>query len=154
MLVVCMLDSVSNPFMTASAATGKVRIYQSVVGGILIAIVPMAYLVLKLGGNPYSVFLVHIFIGLIAFVARLLIVRKLINLSIRKYIKNVIIPCTLVFLPSVFFALLIKNFMINEEFTFINIIIIVIMTILLCFFLGLSKSERVFVLDKVKNRRI
>ena len=38
MLVICMIDSVSNPFMTSAAATGKVKIYQSMIGGILISI--------------------------------------------------------------------------------------------------------------------
>lgn len=151
MLVICMIDSVSNPFMTAAAATGKVKIYQSVVGGILISIVPIAYIVLKLGGNPYSVFFVHIVIGLIAYIARLLIVKDLIKLSIRKYFVNVIIPCALVLLPSALFAILIKQLMPDGIlYTFINITIIVVVTAIISFLLGLSKHERDFILSKVK----
>lgn len=153
MLVICMIDSVSNPFMTASAATGKVKVYQSVVGGILIGIVPVAYIVLKLGGNPYSVFIVHIIIGLIAFGARLFIVRKLISLSARKYAKNVIVPCFFVVLPSVICAILIKQIMPGQIlFACINIVLIIITTSLFSFFLGLTKNERKFILDKIMRR--
>ena len=151
MLVICMIDSISNPFMTAAAATGKVKIYQSVVGGILISIVPIAYIVLKLGGSPYSVFFVHIVVGLIAYTARLFIVKGLIKLSLREYIANVIIPCALVLLPSVLFAVFIKRLMPNRTlFAFINIATIAIITAVISFLLGLSKHERNFILDKVK----
>lgn len=151
MLVICMIDSVSNPLMTAAAATGKVKIYQSVVGGILISIVPIAYIVLKLGGSPYSVFLVHIVVGLIAYTARLLIVKDLIKLSMREYIANVIIPCALVLLPSVLFAVFVKRFMPNGAlFAFINIAMIAAITAAISFLLGLSKHERNFILNKVK----
>lgn len=151
MLVICMIDSVSSPFMTAAAATGKVKIYQSVVGGILISIVPIAYIVLKLGGNPYSVFFVHIVVGLIAYTARLLIVRGLIKLSIREYIANVIIPCVLVLLPSAFFAVFVKQLMPDGIlFAFINIAIIIVVTAIISFLFGLSTSERNFILNKVK----
>lgn len=152
-LVICLIDSVSNPFMTASAATGNVKRYQSIVGGILIAIVPIAYVVLKFGGNPYSVFIVHIIVGLIAFIARLLIVKDLIKLSIQKYVANVIIPCTFVLLPSALFAIIIKRFMPEGIlYSFINIAIIVIETVTIAFLFGLSKHERSFILNKVKMR--
>lgn len=151
MLVICTIDSVSNPLMTAAAATGKVKIYQSVVGGILISIVPIAYIVLKLGGSPYSVFFVHIIVGLIAYIARLLIVKSLIKLSIREYVANMIIPCMFVLLPSTLFAVLVKQLMPEGIlFTFINIAIIVIVTAIISFLLGLSKHERNFILNKVK----
>ena len=154
MFVICMLDSVSNPFMTASAATGKVRVYQSVVGAILIAIVPIAYVVLKLGGNPCSVFFVHIAVSMIAFTARLLVVRRLVSLSVRKYIKNVILPCALVLLPSVVFVTVLKLFMPDGIlYVFINIVLTVFVTSILSFLFGLSKHERTFIWDKISNSR-
>lgn len=152
MFVICMIDAVSNPFMTASAATGKVKVYQSVVGGILISIVPVAYLVLKLGANPYSVFLVHIGVGLIAFIARLFIVRGLIDLSVRKYISHVILPCLLVLFPSLLFAVFLKQVMGQELLLiFLKMVMVVIVTALVSFLIGLTKNERAFIMDKVRK---
>lgn len=79
MLCISMIDAISNPFMTASAATGKVKVYQSVVGGILLMIVPIAYITLRLGAEPYAVFIVHFAIAIVAFIARLFIVGRLIE---------------------------------------------------------------------------
>lgn len=150
MLIVCMIDSVSNPFMTASSATGKVKVYQSVVGGILISIIPISYVVVRMGGSPYSVFIVHIIVGIIAFIVRLLIVRKLINLSIRDYITRVILPCAFVFLPTFLFAWFVRSIM-PEGIIFSAMIIILtlVMSVICAFFLGLSKNERHFILERL-----
>ena len=150
-LCICMIDSVSNPFMTASAATGKVKVYQSVVGGILLSIVPIAYIVLKLGGKPYSVFIVNIIIAMIAFMARLVIVKKLIDFSIRKYVFQVVVPCMTVLLPSALTAVVIKHVIPSGLiYSFANMILVVIVTVVVSFILGLSKNERNFILEKVK----
>ena len=141
-------------FMTASAATGKVKIYQSVVGGILLSIVPIAYVVLKMGGNPYSVFIVNLVVGLIAFSARLIIVKNLIKLSIREYFIKVIVPCSMVLLPSAVLAILIKHFMPDAPWcSFLNIALIVIATVVVSYTFGLSRSERVFLIEKIKKAR-
>ena len=151
-LVTCLIDSVSNPFMTASAATGKVKLYQSVVGGILLLIVPIAYVVLKLGGAPTSVFIVHLCIGMLAFVVRLLIVRGLIDLSIRDYVQNVIYPCTKVLIISILLVLLINYIpSITVFVSLAKMLAILIVVLLASFAFGLSKGERNYVIDKIKN---
>lgn len=151
-LVICMIDSVSNPFMTASAATGKVKVYQTIVGGILLSIVPIAYVILKFGGNPTSVFIVHLFVGIVAFIARLFIVKNLICLSVRQYCIKVFLPCALMFIPSVVMAILFKVFMPHGFlYSLINVVLIVAVVVITSFTLGLSKNERSFIVEKVKN---
>ena len=59
MLCITIIDAMGGAFMVAAQSTGRVRFYQSVVGGILLAIVPVSYVVLRLGGCtleciPYS----------------------------------------------------------------------------------------------------
>lgn len=154
MLVICMIDSVSNPFMTASAATGKVKVYQSVVGGILLSIIPIAYLVLKLGGKPYSVLIVHIAVAIVAFIVRLFIVRNLTHFSAREYFSKVILRCIYVFLPAALFAIILKVFMpIGLIYALINIAISLLITIICAFCFGLNKNERKFILSKLKTVR-
>ena len=50
MLWVCIIDAMSNPLMTAAAATGRVKVYQSIIGTILLMIVPISYIALSWGG--------------------------------------------------------------------------------------------------------
>lgn len=150
MLCISMVDAISNPFMTASAATGRVKVYQSVVGGILLTIVPLAYIPLKLGAEPYVVFVVHLSIAVIAFVTRLYIVSKLINLSVIDYIKKVIIPSSCVGILSVLISVFIKQiFPKGLLFSICEGVVILLVVGLTSFFLGLTKGERYFVLSKV-----
>lgn len=150
MLCISMVDAVSNPFMTSSAATGNVRIYQSVVGSILLAIVPIAYIVLKLGGNPYSVFIVHLIVAVIAFTARIIIVRKLIDLSVREYVAKVLRPCALVGLPSVALSLLAKILLPDSLLYACIVVLISVSVVALCSLtIGLTSNERKFVLSKI-----
>lgn len=153
MLYICLLDAVSNPLMTSATATGQVKKYQSVVGGILLLIVPVAYLVLKLGGNPSSVFIVHFIIASIAFVVRLVIVKNLINLSIRQYFTEVIIPCLKVAIPSIIISILIKFVTSSGLGSAILTVLTSIFVVLLCSYLfGLSKNEKLFIKDMITIR--
>lgn len=71
----------------------KVKLYQGVVGGILLCILPISYVVLKFGGNPASVFIVHLCVCIIAFIARLYIIRSMIGLVLSDYVKKVVLLC-------------------------------------------------------------
>lgn len=150
MLCISMIDAVSNPFMTASAATGKVKVYQSVVGGILLMIVPIAYVTLRLGAEPYAVFVVHFSVAVFAFVARLTIVKRLINLSVRRYIGEVILPCSFVMIPSVLFSIGIKNILPNSlAYAFTMIFLSFLLVVMFSLLLGLTRNERKFILSKI-----
>lgn len=150
MLCIAMVDAVSNPFMTASAATGKVKIYQSVVGGILLSIVPIAYVALKLGAEPYMVFAVHLFVAVFAFVARLTIVKNLISLSVHMYIITVILPCLFVVTPSVIFASGVKYiFPQGLVYAFTVILLSFLSVVSFSFLFGLTRNERKFILSKI-----
>lgn len=52
MLCITIIDAMAGAFMVSAQATGNIRVYQSVVGSILLFIVPVSYFVLKLGGDP------------------------------------------------------------------------------------------------------
>src|SRR5690606_32288441 len=47
-----LIDCISGPLMTAAQASGKIKLYQSIVGGLLILNLPVSYLFLKLGFQP------------------------------------------------------------------------------------------------------
>ena len=143
MLCVVMVDSIANPLMTAAAATGRVKVYQSVVGGILLLIVPISYIVLKLGGNPYSVFIVHFAVCTTAFAVRLFIIRPMINFSISSYLKNAIARCIVVTL-----RILLDQSIFNS---FVIIIASVISVLVFTFLIGLTTNERLFIANKIKE---
>ncbi len=91
-LVDATLFSVSGPLITGSLATGDIKRYQIVVGGLYLMLLPTAYVVLKLGGSPESTLVVSILINLITLAARLWMLRSMIDLSVKGYLRRVIFP--------------------------------------------------------------
>lgn len=150
LLCIAIIDSMARPLMTAAAATGDVKKYQTVIGGILLGIVPISYVVLKLGGDPVSVYIVYLCVCLIAFFARLFIVSPMIKLSIKKFVLAVLKPCLLVTVSSVILSLLVQRILPNGLFySIIVCVICVIIVISISYMFGLTPNERTFVNKKV-----
>lgn len=152
MLIVVIVDSVANPFMTAATATGRVKVYQSVVGGIQLLIVPIAYLVLKLGGNPCSVFVVHICVCVVAFVVRFVLVRYMVGLSAFSYFKEVVMRC--LFVTFVAAVLPLGIYILFPDTIVVECVVVVLSTVsalLSSFFVGLTQGEREFVKEKSRT---
>lgn len=150
MLVVVIVDSVANPLMTSAAATGRIKLYQSVLGGIQLLIVPVAYVVLRMGGEPNSVFVVHLCICLIAFAVRLFIVRGMIGLSIKKYLMEVCVKSGVVTVVATVLPLTLYFSMTNSLLSAIVVVFVSLGSVAVsAYAIGLTKSERVFVSDKI-----
>lgn len=152
LLCIVIIDSVARPLMAAAAATGDVKLYQSLIGGILLSIVPIAYIVLKLGGSPASVYMVHLVICVVAFVARLLVVRPMIRLSLRQYFISVVVRCFLVLAVSLPLSLLVRHFL---PVGILSAILVCILSIIIAvassYMLGLNTNERAFVHEKMQT---
>lgn len=152
-LCVTIIDAVANPLMISAQATGKIKKYQSVVGGILLMILPVSYVVLKLGGNPQSVFIVHLVICIIAFITRLYIIRPMISLDISEYFRNVILRCLIVAVLSPVVPMVASRFLRNG--TVISSLAVcfcaVISVLAFSFIFGITSVERTVVIDRVKN---
>lgn len=154
-----LINSLALPLMTAAQATGKIKKYQIIVGSILLLNLPLSYLTLKNGGQPYTVFYIAIGLSLLAHLIRIIIVSELIQLKIPLYLKNTILPLLLVSitvsaLNTLLNTLLTVQFsssIIGFIFSLLTSISIAIFTILV---LGLNKQERRFLINlafKVKG---
>lgn len=71
-LIVTMCDVLSNTLIQLKAATGKVRNYQIVVGGMLLMNFPLSYLCLKVGFPPESTLIVALIVAVSCLLLRLL----------------------------------------------------------------------------------
>lgn len=84
------VDALSNPLMVAAQATGKIKVYQLIVGGVLLLNLPISYLFLKLGFQPESTMYISIIISVICQMLRVWILRDMIGLSVMEYQNNVL----------------------------------------------------------------
>lgn len=153
MLCICIVDAMANPFMTAISATGKVKKYQCVIGGIQLSIVPLAYLALKFGGIPITVFYVQYIVFIIAFFARMMIAADMVKFSISNYISITVIPVVIVGVLSVMASLSLK-YVLSDNFLSSIIVIAssIFFVIILSYKLGLTNGERSFIRDKILQK--
>ncbi len=151
MIATMIIDATANPLMISAAATGNVKKYQSVIGGILLAILPISYVILKLGGAPWAVFLVHFCVCCVAYIMRLFIIRPLINLRIRSFVKEVILRCMLVTVVSIVLPIIVHILMPQTmSMSLVVIVLSIVCATLSSFYIGLNKHEREVVMVKVQ----
>ena len=145
-------ESISNPLITAMLATGKIRNYQLVVGGLQLMNLPVSYILLRIGLFPEIVIVVAIILSQCCLVARLLMLHRMIKLSIRKYLKKVYVNvCTVTLASSIIPCTYAKY---NVTDTFGEFIAITLMSMLcVCvtiYYIGCTKKERNFINNKLK----
>ena len=151
-LIFAMCESISNPLVTAMLATGKIRNYQLVVGGLQMMNLPISYLVLKLGAIPESVMMVAIGISISCLIARLFMLRGLIKLSAFDFVKKVIVNVSLVAVVGMLSPLLLSAYNSPTFFDFCVGTIVCLMSVSLSvYFIGCTMEERLFILQKVKQ---
>ncbi len=153
-LIFAMSESISNPLITAMLATGKIRNYQLIVGGLQLMNLPVSYVLLRMGVFPEIVIVVAIAISQCCLSARLLMLRGMIGLSVRKYLKKVYINVLIVTVIAAILPFWLTNVLTES---FMNFILLSLAT-LICtgvtiYYVGCNKAERQFVLNKLYTLR-
>ena len=150
-LFILLVDPLSNPIDKANQATGKIRTYQIVEGGSLLLIVPIAYLVLRTGGKPYSVFIVQMAVMYLVQFFRLFLVCHKIQMSKREYITRVILRVMLVAIVSAIIPVVLYFSLPVSFYSFFIIVFISIVSVLLsAYSFGLTTREKEYVNGKAK----
>ncbi|MBQ5871621.1 MAG: lipopolysaccharide biosynthesis protein, partial [Bacteroidaceae bacterium] len=148
-IAISLIYTTANPCVIANQATGKVKVYQAVVGGLLLLILPISYIVLKMGAPAYSVFIVHFCVESVAQFARMYMLRNMIDLPLLSYVKNIYLPIMGVVLLSLVLPMLVYN---NMQEGIIRLLAVgmtcVISVAMTSLFIGMTRNERTFLIDK------
>lgn len=151
-LIFAMSESISNPLVTAMLATGNIRNYQIVVGGLQMLNLPISYILLRNGFIPETVLIVAVCISQCCLAARLYMLRGMIGLSVREYLSKVYLNVLAVTVLSAVIPCM-SSYYLSE--TFLNFIIIcvvsVICTFTVIYFVGCNRKERQFINEKVNR---
>lgn len=153
-IIICtsLIYSLANPLIIANQATGKVKNYQIVCGGILLLILPISYICLKLGLPAYSVFVVHFIMEAIAQVGRMIMLRPLIKIRIIEYVKNIYIPVIFVVLFSIITPFIVYTNIEKSTIRFFTVCLTCFLSVgLVAYTIGLSKNEKAFILSKMQG---
>lgn len=148
-LIFAMSESLANPLITAMLATGNIRNYQLVVGGLQMLNLPLAYLFLRLGYPPESVFFVAIFVSVCCEIARLYMLRGMIPLSVGSFLRNVYFNVILVSIIAAIVPVLLSMVLTDDIVGFlISCICCGVCTAISILYVGFTRNERKMIVSK------
>jgi hypothetical protein len=152
-----MISSVSRSLIIAQNATGNVRNYQLVVGGILLLNLPLSYMFLNFGMMPEIVVVVTIVVEILAFLARM----YMLPFTIRDFrpllfIRDVILKCLVVITLAVPVPALIYTYMPENFYTFVlNVCVCILTSAVVIYYIGCNANERAIIVttvNKIKSK--
>ena len=151
-LLLSLCDILSNTLITLQLATGNIRNYQIVVGGMQLMNFPVSWVCLKAGMQPEAVYVIAIAISLLCLVLRLLFLRKMAGLDIIRYLKNVCCNVLSVSVAAVVIPFILYG--IIEDDGWFKLITVSLVSVLCSacsiYAIGCSKNERHFILAKIR----
>lgn len=154
-LVFALSESLSNPMITAMLATGRIRNYQLVVGGIQLLNIPISYICLKMGAIPEVTVMVAIGLSQICLWARLIMLSRATGFPIGDFVSKVYVKSLFVVLPCaalvpVLFELVKPTGLWGAVY---SAVISVVWTGAVIYMIGMDTSERNMVKGLLKKNK-
>lgn len=157
-IIYSLINSLENPLTALVQATGNIRKYEVFVGAITLLVLPISYILYKLGFSPEIAYYIQIGLCIIALFVRLYILRELFSFKVSLYLNKVLFIILLVLIVAIIPPLVI-SFLWDDNtwFNFIMISIICVLSVLCSvYFIGLESSEKKwmkeFILKKIQKR--
>ena len=144
-LVASLINQLTIGLQSAFQATGMVKVYQIVVGTIVISNLPISYLLLRLGLPLYYPLISFVLVEVFASVFRVFLLKKSVGLSISDFFNRVFIksvnPLIIICATCYLITALIQN-----EFRFLITFSVSMTTFVISiYFMGLCKDETLLV---------
>ena len=151
-LIVSLIDCTAIPLGKAINSTGKIKAFLITITCILLTDIPISYIILQKGFAVYSVMYIAILTSLLSLFARLFILKKhLKQVSVYKYLTDVLLRCLIFVGISFSFIYCIRDSFDNTIIGLITICCIsLLINIILIYFIGIQYEERKFVIEKSK----
>lgn len=153
-LLLCLLIwTYTNPMTTVAYATGHIRKLNIVCGLIVLSALPVSWILLEIGFPSYSVFVVVFVLEIISLFARILILRNVVNFSIRSFISDVLFRTFVVGLTSIILPVVLHFYLTPSIINTIAICIISVFSVIFCALcFGMNRTERLFLYGFIQSK--
>lgn len=154
LLVELFFDSIqANPLTTILLATGNIKYYQILVGGLQLLEFPIAFILLKMGISPEIVLIMVTSISCCCMGARLYMLRRNINYPVLDYLRDVTVKLLLVIAISSIAPILVKLLAPSSPmWHLLTIVISIISAGLFIWMIDIKKEERMILINKIRAR--
>lgn len=146
-----LISTMSAGIPAAIHATGRIKYFQIILGGLTLTGLPISYFLLRYGSPPYIILVVYSIITLLALVFSQILLKKLLLFNTRKFISEVYIKIIWV---SVFISplFLITKLFESNLIRFVGITSLSVLWILLAvFLLGTERHEKQIIGDYIRK---
>ena len=149
-IIASMINLLGTNLSTAAIATGRVKEYYIIIGGVGVLVFPFTYIAYKLGFPPESTYLIFIIIYALLLYLKLLLARKFLGFPIRTFAKEVfvkILACTIVPFSMTWGVTLV---FVPSIIRLLSVVIVSTMTIAIAaYFTCLGQAERFYAKERI-----
>ena len=153
----CLVASLCNAFsgllVYGALATGKVKKYQIVMSSIISLQFFAVWILFSLGVEPEFMYISEMLCYIVALVARLTLLKGMINFPVARYLSEVVLKCMLVFLLSFILPYYLHTII---DGWFLRIVCVfstsIIVSSVLAFALALTISEKEMILSTIRSK--
>jgi O-antigen/teichoic acid export membrane protein len=157
-LIQSLISCIDQPFIKAIHAIGRMKSVNLTVGIVILLVLPVSYILLRLGFSAYVPFIIYIIATLLGSFIRLCYLYKWINLSILELAKKVYIPIISIIICTLPASIIINSFFINNILSLIYMTIISVSLVLVSvYYIALNKQMRIKFVKQTKaliSRRV
>lgn len=154
-LIVTLIYTLTNTYLTGIFATGNIKKYQLMIAVMVAVLFSLTYVLLTLGFSPEITYIIYIIIALFVLIFRIQAIKSIIGFSLIDFFKSVLLKAILVLIVSIPLPILMLYLI---EPSFLRLIIVtltsVILTAISILFVGLTKFEKekitFFIFSKLK----
>ena len=155
-LVFVLSESLANPLVVLMLATGDIRNYQLIVGGLQMLNFPITYLCYKLGAPSESIFIVAICISVVCEMSRLIMLKRMVDLPVLDFLKKVYFRVMLVAVVAAVLPVTLKNYFQEDFFSFLMLSFLSVISVAVSSYtIGCTEHDKMIVnnqIRKVKNK--
>lgn len=153
-IILMLIECLASPIITSLLAIGKIKNYQIIAGTLLLLNLPCSYLFLYWGFSPVCTVVIAVALSFATLCVRLFLLRLYVGISIRDYVKNILLKIGLVLIMSSIVPWIIyANYNYNNLFTLTAICFSCWCSSLLSiYYAGLSNAERMYALKIIKEK--
>ena len=151
-LFTALLNTLSNPLIISMHASGIVRDFQIVVGGLSLLTLPLVYVAYKLGCDAYIGLIIAMVMEFLCHLARLYMLKRIIDFPSMRFLYQVTLRILFITLLALILPWLAYTLIDLNVVRFFTVCLVsVISCIALGFFGGLDRTERVVITSKVQT---
>ncbi|GHU71014.1 hypothetical protein FACS189413_12150 [Bacteroidia bacterium] len=155
-LISALILSMNAPISTMIHAIGTraLKRYNLIVETVILLSLPLTYLAFKLGYAVESAFYVSIFISIIAHICRIIVLKSVMNFSLREYVKKNIFPILVITILSCALVFYIHSLFEYGLIRFIVTVPLAVATVVLfSFTFGVNRQEKQQLFYLIKKKK-